>query len=602
MTGDETAPVDFQQPARPLMGAYTGRLKAARVPPAGAEQFWRKRAKKRPSLKGFVLEQVPEATEYSDDDALMDPVEVVRLVKSFPEIDAQLKEAFSLDPDDGLAPEPKRGRPRHEGRFDLLYLAFGASRDPAMESFWHRYRSSLVWEVCEFTNGRPDYDTMRNYFIAYEKLERRGYREAAHRLIRNGKKHDRLLGLFLIIDATRFDSVAVHEHCCPDPVKCRKRWEEEKKQLGKAGKGRKGPAQFLVRATDDTYNEAKSEEVAAAELAEGELPPTVAPPVGVHGRYLYREVNGHLYRTLDKSGGLRKYKKAKPESWHGGLLQAFVCPRYRTSIDYQAFASDQMEYDHLPDAWENIEDALGERPLGVSLDGLYATFPCSEFFSRRGTMPIKPHTKRESQTREEMRCDVFDEHQVIRCQHCGSETEHEPYFIFQNGDPRIRVRCLTPHTEACYSWQSVPCAEHWGWVSPLNYKDKVINQVREWHSQMEGFFDSRRARYALAGKDTRSRIRRRQVVPAMQLRAEAALFIDWLRLSLRHGWIGSWKNRNENQPAPIDDKGRLATILRARRRRALQFPYGKQAVKLGLCKPPPEPDDGLPVDVAAAAS
>ena len=52
------------------MGKVTGRLKGAKVPPASAEKFWRQRSKSRPSLKGFVLEEIPEATEYSDDDAL----------------------------------------------------------------------------------------------------------------------------------------------------------------------------------------------------------------------------------------------------------------------------------------------------------------------------------------------------------------------------------------------------------------------------------------------------------------------------------------------------------------------------------------------------
>jgi len=48
-------------------------------------------------------------------------------------------------------------------------------------------------------------------------------------------------------------------------------------------------------------------------------------------------------------------------------------------------------------------------------------------------------------------------------------------------------------------------------------------------------FDSLRKRYALAGKDTSGKLKRRAVVTAQQLRAEAALLIEWLRLSLRHG-------------------------------------------------------------------
>jgi hypothetical protein len=113
-------------------------------------------------------------------------------------------------------------------------------------------------------------------------------------------------------------------------------------------------------------------------------------------------------------------------------------------------------------------------------------------------------------------------------------------------------------------------------------------------------FDSLRKRYGLAGKDTSGKVKRRSVVTAQQLRAEAALLIEWLRLSLRHGWIGSWANRNTNAPRAVDEKGRTERILASRRKRALRFPYGKMAVRLGLCKPPRD-DDPAPVAPAPAS-
>jgi hypothetical protein len=306
------------------MGAYTGRLKAAKVPAASAESFWRHKSRRRRNLKQLVLEEVPEATEYSDDEALCDPVEIVRVVKAFPKLAEKLREALSPYPDDGLAPEKRRHRPRGtgkggEGRWDLLFIAFVASRDPAMESFWHRWRSSLVWKECGFEE-RPDYQLMRLRFIEFEQLERRGFREAAHDLIRNAKKHDPLIGAAVIWDASRFDSVCRLEHCYTDHKKCRELWEEQKKQLGAAGQKLKGPRRHLIRATDELYNEAKAQEVEAGELAAGELPASVAPSTGVHGRYQYFLVEGHLYRTLDKTSGLRKYTFPRGESWHGGLM------------------------------------------------------------------------------------------------------------------------------------------------------------------------------------------------------------------------------------------------------------------------------------------
>jgi hypothetical protein len=589
-----------------LMGAYTGRLNAARVPPANSESFWRTKSKSRPSLKGFLLEEIPDATEYSDDPELCDPVEIVRLIKAFPEIDRRLSEAFYGAPDPSLcqnikgknAPERKRGRPRVKGRFDLLYVAYVASGDPAMESFWKRWRSSELWKECGF-DKQPPYQRMWDYFTSFEKLERRGFREEAQLLIRNAKKHDRLIGTALIIDETRFDSVSRHEHCCPDPVACRDLWKNQKKELGEAAKGRKGPPAVLIRATDETYNEWKAKELAEPELVDGELPETVAPAVRVEGAYLYRVINGHYYRTLDTTGGLRRYSFPRNESWHGGLLQAAVCPRYRTAIDLQAFAADHQAYDHLPELYANIEESTGERPLVASLDALYTTKPVAEFFIRRGTHPIRPHSKRESPERIDMRCDLFDEHQVIRCPSCGAETDQEPYYVFHHSKPVVRVRCRTPHAERCYGLQSVSCDKHWGWIGILDYEDRLTNQMREKHGQMEGFWDSMRKRYGLAGKDTSGKIKRRSVVPAQMLRAEAALLIEWLRLSLRHGFIGSWKKRNENGPVIVADRGRHAKIMRARAKRALRFPYGAQAVVLGLAKPPPDPEPEPPPVPAA---
>jgi len=50
--------------------------------------------------------------------------------------------------------------------------------------------------------------------------------------------------------------------------------------------------------------------------------------------------------------------------------------------------------------------------------------------------------------------------------------------------------------------------------------------------------------------------------------------------------------------AQVHDNGRLRSILLSRARRALQFPYGNQAVRLGLAKPPPD-DDPPPEAVVA---
>lgn len=92
-----------------------------------------------------------------------------------------------------------------------------------------------------------------------------------------------------------------------------------------------------------------------------------------------------------------------------------------------------------------------------------------------------------------------------------------------------------------------------------------------------------RTRYHLAGKTTAAMLER-PGVPTQQLRGYAALFLEWFRICLRHGWIGSWAKINESSPVAITSKGlkKLQQMLRERRKACLHLPYGKAAVRLGI--------------------
>jgi hypothetical protein len=74
-----------------------------------------------------------------------------------------------------------------------------------------------------------------------------------------------------------------------------------------------------------------------------------------------------------------------------------------------------------------------------------------------------------------------------------------------------------------------------------------------------------------------------------QLRANAAVFLGWLRLCLRHGWMGSLRRAtNAHELIEASDGGFTAELLAARRRRKLLLPYGPKAAALGVgAKDPP---------------
>lgn len=72
-----------------------------------------------------------------------------------------------------------------------------------------------------------------------------------------------------------------------------------------------------------------------------------------------------------------------------------------------------------------------------------------------------------------------------------------------------------------------------------------------------------------------------------------ARFLEWFRLSVRFGWVGS--DRRYKRIMRIVRRGdkALRNLTSARVRRGLSLPYGKQAYRLGFAPtpdvPPPRP-------------
>lgn len=88
-------------------------------------------------------------------------------------------------------------------------------------------------------------------------------------------------------------------------------------------------------------------------------------------------------------------------------------------------------------------------------------------------------------------------------------------------------------------------------------------------------------RYTVAGANIDSRPKR--PTPWQRLGASAALLLEWFRLDLRHGWLGSHRRRNNEQAVPLNRaERRLKSTLIKRKRLGLDLPYGSVAIKDGL--------------------
>src|ERR1700727_1245488 len=87
------------------------------------------------------------AANFSDEDQLRGSLNTVKLVKSQPWIWDELREACEL--------EVKYARKREPGHWELVAIAFVASRHVDIQPFWDE-SSEELWIACGFA-GKPPY-------------------------------------------------------------------------------------------------------------------------------------------------------------------------------------------------------------------------------------------------------------------------------------------------------------------------------------------------------------------------------------------------------------------------------------------------------------
>lgn len=161
-------------------------------------------------------------------------------------------------------------------------------------------------------------------------------------------------------------------------------------------------------------------------------------------------------------------------------------------------------------------------------------------------------------------------------------------FAAGNGDggargPPLWVLCAAPVTAACEKRQTVQCAHSWRMLLPLWRADPNYLALRNSHDRYERVHYHRRVRWRSSADDHSLRPKRRGR-DCQQLRASAALLIQWLMICWREQWLPTSRPKGSPDPARVvADDGRAAVItLTNARARPLDKPYGRGAVKLGL--------------------
>jgi len=131
-------------------------------------------------------------------------------------------------------------------------------------------------------------------------------------------------------------------------------------------------------------------------------------------------------------------------------------------------------------------------------------------------------------------------HGIVRCKTCGGPTEFVSFArsAGKGRTPRLYVTCAMP-TEECQGRQPIGCAENWRMLLPLWRTDATYLALRHSGKRYERVHLHWRQRYRVASDDHNLRPKRKGLA-CQQLRANAALLLEWLQICWREGAQGEF--------------------------------------------------------------
>lgn len=513
------------------------------------------------------------------------------------------------------------GRRREPGRWAWLYLDFVVS-DAVDVQAWYDRSDESVWELAGFTRKF-------SYPVTYERfteLEERwpAYEAAAGLLIRHARQFEPQVGMYLHVDSTEAETHAAFVHDCTVEEGCpwaiedaarRARHANRRRELAAAAEEEPPDRLDLseldtLTATDDGDDDADDDGEAAEQSptpSSGKRPPLrpdrvptavqrserqkqaeeapedgrdygVAQEVVLGPDFVRVRVGNHWYRSLDPTAGCRAYKGKHRQTvrfWHGFYNTKMTDHYTGAPVVIGLYSASQQEYNCYEDMLDRATAVLGEPPRAVVGDRGYSVTKVFRLNTSRGVASVFFWRKSNA---SDKRTDgaLVDRHGVPRCKHCGAPCEfvrfhHEP-------TPRLWVRCLAGRTPECVGEQSLACSRNWRALLPLWRDDPVYMELRRTHQEYEATHDYWRDRYKVGPSSLGQRPKRRGR-DWQQLRASAALFVEWLRICYREGWLGDERS-NLKQPRCTMEKGTEAalSLRQFRTRIGLNAPYGPKAV------------------------
>jgi hypothetical protein len=272
-------------------------------------------------------------------------------------------------------------------------------------------------------------------------------------------------------------------------------------------------------------------------------------------------------------------------------------------VSIHLFSASTQEYQGYPALLEQTLSTLGDgnAPRAIVADRGLSVSSVFELNTRQGIASVIPYRKpfggsASNRQRENTDTEHYDRHGIPRCKHCGGPSRYHNFAATPS--PRLWFRCELPATDDCAKVQSIACSRDWATLLPLWRTEQAYFALKESHDTYERVHHLFRTRYRV-GADNHALRPKRIGLPWQQLRANAALLVEWLRILHREGWLGSARLSKRGRGANSREQthgSRFAWIkfLRFRNRAGLNRPYGPKAEALGLTLAASPDEESLP--------
>jgi hypothetical protein len=486
----------------------------------------RRQSTSRPLTRLSAPVTLPGATEYSDDPALNGPLTLISRVKGLGHLYTRLRDDVRIAHNWG----PRRS----PGDWALVMFEFTVSGLVDIEPWYHqRYENTSFWKACGFRH-RPSKSLVYERLLELEAFAGKFDRLADH-LIGLAARKDPNVGRWLHVDGTEAETHAVPRHDCQPGDDCPTAGQptlERLERLDTAGARRLRHAE-ATRPTDTIPDTGAAAEP-RADVEESDI----ADLTGGGRRF---RSGGHWWVSRDPTAGTRKYtsKGKVVRLWHGFYLIVTVDHYTGAMLSARIQSASIQEFEGYAPSIERVSQAVGRAPLAVVADRGFSFPRVFEYNTRRGIASVMPYRRQggKNSPLTPKATERWDEQGIPFCQHCGGGSDFVKFFI-DRGMPRIWYRCTLPQIAACQPDQSINCALDFARLRPLWETHEAYAILSEAHSEYERIHDLNRDRYRIGPDCLRLRPKRLRA-GWQQLRASAAVAIEWLRVCFRQGWLGS---------------------------------------------------------------